>query len=81
VLETHSAADSARVTFQVFRVLRLCELMLQHVSADGDEGYPAALTVNASFTLSNDTLRIELRATSDAPTIVNLTNHAYWNLG
>ncbi len=54
---------------------------LRHVSADGDQGYPGTLTVTATYALEGDgRLAIEYRATTDAPTIVNLSNHAYWNL-
>ncbi|BDU16711.1 aldose epimerase family protein [Lysobacter auxotrophicus] len=54
---------------------------LRYVSPDGDMGYPGKLTVTASYALQGDgTLAIEYRATTDAPTIVNLSNHAYWNL-
>jgi aldose 1-epimerase len=54
---------------------------LRHVSPDGDQGYPGKLTVTATYALEGDgKLAIEYRATTDAPTIVNLSNHAYWNL-
>jgi len=54
---------------------------LRHVSPAGDQGYPGTLTVTATYALEGDgRLSIEYRATSDAPTIVNLSNHAYWNL-
>ncbi|WP_235996758.1 aldose epimerase family protein [Pseudoxanthomonas beigongshangi] len=54
---------------------------LRHVSADGDQGYPGTLTVIATYALEGDgRLAIEYRASTDAPTIVNLSNHAYWNL-
>ncbi|MDE5749266.1 MAG: galactose mutarotase [Duncaniella sp.] len=50
-------------------------------SADGEEGYPGNMTATATYRWSeNDTLRLELRAETDAPTVVNLTNHAYFNL-
>ena len=56
-------------------------VVLRHVSPDGDMGYPGTLTVTASYALEGDgTLAIEYRAKTDAPTIVNLSNHAYWNL-
>lgn len=54
---------------------------LRYVSPDGDQGYPGKLTVTATYALEGDgKLAIEYRATTDAPTIVNLSNHAYWNL-
>lgn len=54
---------------------------LRYVSPDGDQGYPGALTATATYTLDDhDRLRIDYRATTAAPTIVNLSNHTYWNL-
>lgn len=50
------------------------------VSPDRDQGYPGTLTVTAAYRLSGGTLAIEYRAATDRPTIVNLSNHAYWNL-
>jgi aldose 1-epimerase len=50
-------------------------------SSHGDEGYPGNLTVAARFHLDDsDTLTVDYRADTDAPTHVNLTNHAYFNL-
>ncbi len=50
------------------------------VSPDGDEGYPGELSVAVTYRLLNNALSIEYLATSTAPTVLNLTNHAYWNL-
>jgi len=51
------------------------------VSPAGDEGYPGTLAVRATYTLTPDgELWVEMAATTDAPTIVNLAHHSYWNL-
>lgn len=54
---------------------------LSYVSSDGDQGYPGKLRAKAVYTLSgNNELTVEYTAKTDKPTVVNLTNHAYWNL-
>ncbi|MEV2249459.1 aldose epimerase family protein [Streptomyces sp. NPDC050147] len=54
---------------------------LSRVSPDGEEGYPGRLTVSATYCLDESgALRIAYEATTEAPTVVNLTNHTYWNL-
>ena len=50
-------------------------------SPDGDQGYPGAMHVEATYTWGDDnSLTLEIKATADKPTVVNLTNHTYWNL-
>jgi aldose 1-epimerase len=54
---------------------------LRYVSPDGDMGYPGTLTTFATYSLDEQNrLTIEYRATTDRPTVVNISNHAYWNL-
>ena len=54
---------------------------LEMESPDGDEGYPGRLTVRTTYTLTPaGELRVDMAATTDAPTIVNLAHHSYWNL-
>ncbi|MCC6124184.1 MAG: galactose mutarotase [Pirellulales bacterium] len=66
--EPVQSADAAGVNFSL-------------VSPDGEEGYPGTLSVQATYSLTNrNELKMEYSAVTDAPTVVNLTNHCYWNL-
>ena len=53
---------------------------LTHLSLDGDQGFPGNLAVTVRYTLVGNGLRIEYTAITDKPTVVNLTNHSYFNL-
>jgi aldose 1-epimerase len=56
-------------------------LELTLVSPDGDQGFPGTLTTTVTYSLDDDErLSVHYEATTDAPTVVNLTNHTYWNL-
>jgi aldose 1-epimerase len=56
-------------------------LELHYLSKDGEEGYPGNLSTTVRYTVSDDNeLKIEYSATTDKPTVVNLTNHSYFNL-
>lgn len=51
------------------------------ISKDGEEGYPGNLDITASYILNNkDELVMKFTATTDAPTVINIVNHNYWNL-
>jgi aldose 1-epimerase len=53
---------------------------LTYVSKDGDQGFPGTLTTTVRYTLEGGALRIEYAATTDKDTVLNLTNHSYFNL-
>ena len=56
-------------------------LTLTYVSKDGEEGYPGTVTAKTVYTLTNDNeLKVEMEATTDKTTIVNMAHHSYWNL-
>jgi aldose 1-epimerase len=56
-------------------------LRLELVSPDGDQGFPGTLTTAVTYSLDDDRrLSVHYEATTDAPTVVNLTQHTYWNL-
>ncbi len=67
LLDTDGADDGGAALFRL-------------VSPDGDQGFPGDLTAQALYEVSGDELSITYTATCDAPTVVNLTNHGYWNL-
>ena len=57
------------------------QLVLSHFSRAGEEGYPGNLTVRVTYTLTaHNELRLEYSASTDQPTVINLTHHSYFNL-
>jgi aldose 1-epimerase len=56
-------------------------LKLTHISKDGEENYPGTVTATATYTLTNDNeLKVEMAATTDKTTLINMAHHSYWNL-
>jgi len=54
---------------------------LRYVSPNGDQGYPGTLTATTTYSLDDQgNFAVDYGATTDAPTVVNLSNHTYWNL-
>ncbi len=61
--------------------LKSNSISLRYVSADGEEGFPGTMTVLVTYTITDDNqINIDYEATSDADTVVNLTQHSYFNL-
>ena len=66
---------------QVTQAGGLAKVAMKMVSPAGDQGYPGAVTATVTYTLDDKgSLTIDFDATSDAPTIVNMTNHALFNM-
>lgn len=66
---------------KVVREANRAGVMLSYVSPNGEQGFPGELRIHVTYTLNeaND-LRLDYEATTDAPTVVNVTNHVYFNL-
>lgn len=55
-------------------------VVLAYTSADGEEGFPGTLDTRLTYTVSGSTLQIRYEARTDRPTVLNVTNHSYFNL-
>ncbi len=68
--------------YKLWKVLEATDekITLEYTSQDGEEGFPASLTVRVSYILSGASLIIDYEATPDGKTPISLTNHAYFNL-
>lgn len=56
------------------------QVAFRRTSPDGEEGFPGRLEIRATYTLDEEALTLDYLATADAPTVVNLTNHSFFNL-
>jgi aldose 1-epimerase len=73
--------DKAVWTPEAFNDRRGVGVSLTHVSPDGDEGYPGTVKATVTYTLKDtNELQVDYLATTDRPTIINLTQHSYFNL-
>jgi aldose 1-epimerase len=73
-----------KVVWRVLNVQRgpTASVTLGYTSPHMDQGYPGELQVTATYALNErNELSVDYRATTDRPTVVNISNHAYWNLG
>lgn len=57
------------------------QVVFRRTSPAGENGFPGTLDVQATYRLEDHTIHVIYEATTDAPTVVSMTNHAYWNLG
>jgi len=77
----HGGLKGFNKVFWDAKLLSPTSLQLHYLSKDGEEGYPGNLSVLVTYTLTdNNELKIDYLATTDKDTVLNLTNHAYFNL-
>jgi aldose 1-epimerase len=73
--------DRVRWSVEPKRTATGSSLVLGHTSVDGEEGYPGTLACEVTYTLTEaNEFRIDYLATTDRPTVLNLTHHSYFNL-
>lgn len=79
----HGGPDHSldKVNWQAERLADALGIRFMYVSPDGEESYPGTLSTTITYVLTDDNqLQIQYEATTDRPTIINLTNHSYFNL-
>ncbi|MFI3243379.1 MAG: aldose epimerase family protein [Akkermansia sp.] len=80
--ENHLHGGNSGFSDKIWKVVEQSaqHLVLAYTSPDGEEGYPGELQIQATYSLVANKLSLEMKATCTKDSIVNLTNHAYWNL-
>lgn len=77
----HGGPDGFQNRIWIIENTNDCSVTFSLLSPDGDAGYPGNLSVKATYTWTDaNALYLTLEASTDAKTVVNLTNHCYWNL-
>ncbi|WP_244850860.1 aldose epimerase family protein [Caballeronia sp. SL2Y3] len=77
----HSFDEKVWTVVRTFQNASGAGVQLRYVSPDNENAFPGTLTVDVTYTLTDDNeVRIDYRAKTDKPTVVNLTNHSYFNL-
>ncbi|PMS23889.1 galactose-1-epimerase [Trinickia dabaoshanensis] len=77
----HSFDSKVWTPVRTFSEATSAGVQLRYISPDGENGFPGTLTVDVTYSLSDDNaIHIDYRATTDKDTVVNLTNHSYFNL-
>ncbi|MDR5740422.1 aldose epimerase family protein [Caballeronia sp. LZ016] len=77
----HGFDEKVWTVVRTFQNNTVAGVQLRYVSPDNENGFPGTLTVDVTYALTDDNeLRIDYRAKTDKPTVVNLTNHSYFNL-
>jgi aldose 1-epimerase len=77
----HGFDEKVWTVVKTFQGAQGAGVQLRYVSPDGENGFPGTLTVDVTYTLTDDNeVRIDYRAKTDKPTVLNLTNHSYFNL-
>ncbi|MFC7726530.1 aldose epimerase family protein [Nocardioides sp. GCM10028917] len=76
----HGGPEGFDVRLWDVESLEADEVVLSLISPDGDQGFPGTVRATVRYRVQGNTVRVAMEATTDAPTVVNLTNHAYLNL-
>ncbi|MBQ9987676.1 MAG: galactose mutarotase [Erysipelotrichales bacterium] len=72
--------DRKHFTYEVMQEGEVGSIILQYTSVDGEEGYPGTVDLTVTYCLDHNRMSIDYSAASDQDTIINMTNHSYFNL-